>query len=175
MDQNTGHPNVRTPTAQAPDRINDHTRVDGSDAYLFLLSLSPQQRVWRTRCAPVAARAAALVRIRSVGHLWDGLRGLWLGDGISRIQVSSHGFQMSQVFGWESLELTKKLPVFLGAQHMGPQMCYCRFGPHFSYCLVLPLRFQDTMTWQHQPESTPGPRGEGLQTLTCGLQTSSFL
>lgn len=62
---------------------------------LFLISLSPRQRAWRTCCSPVATGAAALVSIRSVGHLRDGLRGLWRRDSTSRIQVTSHGFQMS--------------------------------------------------------------------------------
>lgn len=63
--------------------------------YLFLISLSPRQRAWKTRCSPVATGATALVSIRSVGRLWDGLRGLWCRDSTSRIQVTSHSFQMS--------------------------------------------------------------------------------
>ncbi|KAK1334730.1 LOW QUALITY PROTEIN: hypothetical protein QTO34_004296 [Cnephaeus nilssonii] len=42
--------------------------------------------VRRTRHNPVAKGAAAMVALCSVGHLWDGLRGLWCGDSISRIQ-----------------------------------------------------------------------------------------
>ncbi|GAB5568387.1 polycystic kidney disease protein 1-like 1 isoform X3 [Prionailurus iriomotensis] len=46
----------------------------------------PHQWVWTTCCAPVAEGTTALVRLRSVGHLLDGVCGLWLGDGISGVQ-----------------------------------------------------------------------------------------
>ncbi|XP_014649096.1 PREDICTED: polycystic kidney disease protein 1-like 1 [Ceratotherium simum simum] len=42
-----------------------------------------------THCSPVAEGTPALVRLCSVGPLRDGVHGLWLGDGISRIQPSA--------------------------------------------------------------------------------------
>lgn len=75
-----------------------------------LLFLSPQPCVRRTRHNPVAKGAAAMVALCSVGHLWDGLRGLWCGDSISRIQVSCETFSGL----WTASLLSLRKPLGLG-------------------------------------------------------------
>lgn len=91
-----------------------------------LLPLSPHQWVWTTCCAPVAEGTTVLVRLRSVGHLLDGVCGLWLGDGISGVQVSSRGFQISSGL-WESLSLIKRFLAFLGTQSVSPDVAVANF------------------------------------------------
>lgn len=98
----------------------------GGDAS-SLLSCSSQQRVWRSRCAPLAVGPAALVGLRGMGPLRDGVRGLWPRDGVSRIQVSVHGLQVASGPWMESLALSKKTPACLGRNVRAPWLLPVRF------------------------------------------------
>lgn len=81
-----------------------------SQAGLCLLFLSPQPCVRRTRYNPVAKGAAAMVALCSVGHLRDGLCGLWRGDDVSGIQVSCETFSGL----WTASPLSVWKPLCLG-------------------------------------------------------------
>jgi len=103
----------------------------------------------------VAAGTVALVRLRSVGRLRDGLCGLWLRDGVSRIQVSAHGFRCPRVFGWESLALSKKTPCISGNATGGPRWAVA------TLVLISPSNALGVRNSCTNPKGPLGPAGSG--------------
>lgn len=158
----------------------------GGDAS-SLLSCSSQQRVWRSRCAPLAVGPAALVGLRGMGPLRDGVRGLWPRDGVSRIQVSVHGLQVASGPWMESLALSKKTPACLGRNvrapmaaassvpvfpSRGPGWGMCRQAPRGSWAMgsrMQPLP-QETAGPSH-PRSRAWARRAGTTVLLRSLRT----